>query len=543
MSIFSFFSRKSSGLVDQSPGGSEKQWKAEAQRLKSRVEELEAELKKVRVDPSPAATGGAGSDKQRVSATRGGRRSSQAKLESLEQTGDEQTQMYIKSQFLAAETIEESTTPRTALEKMRVGATAVVASNRFRQPSAQWDADLLAQIAKAPSPAPAAVNGAGPSGTLSPYGAHPCAAIVPPRHLGSSLSGKQLDSCLRIQEQIDAASWDADILGMCATLHSPMTYIVTHCLRKWNTAALLQVDEASLTLLLETIEHGYLATNPYHNAIHAADVAYTTHVMLTHGVKDALNLSELQCAVAVLAAAAHDFRHPGVGANYLVAMSDELALTYNDKSPLESMHTAEFFKLLQKNPSFDVFAKLERKEQQDVRKCIIQMILATDMSVHFDYLDKFNKRFPARDANTVEPAPEVSNEDQNFAMAMLLHCSDISNPAKPVAAYTEWTDRVIEEFYYQTDLERSNDLTITNPFAQRNSPGIAKMQTGFIAYIVRPIFTSWCDFIPQLKEMCMPHIERNAAMWKGDTPYIPAEQVYIDPKKKSWDWKNGGGWR
>ena len=99
-------------------------------------------------------------------------------------------------------------------------------------------------------------------------------------------------------------------------------------------------------------------------------------------------------------------------------MSDDLALTYNDKSPLESMHTAEFFKLLQKNPTFDVSARLERKEQQDVRKCIIQMILATDMSVHFDYLDKFNKRFPARDASTVTTGAEVSNDDQNFAMAV-----------------------------------------------------------------------------------------------------------------------------
>ena len=125
---------------------------------------------------------------------------------------------------------------------------------------------------------------------------------------------------------------------------------------------------------------------------------------------------------------------------------------------------------------------------------------------------------------------------------MLLHCSDISNPAKPVAAYTEWTDRVIEEFYYQSDLERAADLPVSNPFAQRTSPGVAKMQTGFIAYIVRPIFTAWCDFVPQLKEMIMPHIEHNAAMWKGDTPYIPAEQVYIDAQKKSWDWKTGS-WR
>ena len=30
---------------------------------------------------------------------------------------------------------------------------------------------------------------------------------------------------------------------------------------------------------------------------------------------------------------------------------------------------------------------------------------------------------------------------------MLLHTADISNPAKPRAAYLNWTDRVLAEFY------------------------------------------------------------------------------------------------
>ena len=76
------------------------------------------------------------------------------------------------------------------------------------------------------------------------------------------------------------------------------------------------------------------------------DVAYTTHVMLVNGVRESLGLSDLQCATCVIAAAAHDFRHPGIGANYLIAIGDDLALTYNDKSPLESFHTSEFFRML-----------------------------------------------------------------------------------------------------------------------------------------------------------------------------------------------------
>ena len=61
------------------------------------------------------------------------------------------------------------------------------------------------------------------------------------------------------------------------------------------------VLQPTLDALLGEIEKGYLP-NPYHNATHAADVAYTTHVMLHHGVKQALDLTDMQCAVCVLAA-------------------------------------------------------------------------------------------------------------------------------------------------------------------------------------------------------------------------------------------------
>ena len=297
--------------------------------------------------------------------------------------------------------------------------------------------------------------------------------------------------------------------------------------------------EDTIVMMLTQLEDGYLATNPYHNATHACDVAYTVHVMLMSGVRDALQLTDLQCATCVIAAAAHDFRHPGIAATYLIAMSDDLALTYNDKSPLESMHCAEFFKMLKKKGShIDIFANLPKKEQQDVRKTIIGAILATDMSVHFDYLDKFIKKFPAPFG---PDAAALTAADQDFAISMLLHCADISNPAKPKDAYFDWTDRVLAEFYHQGDKEAESGLPVSN-FFDRSAPSVAKMQTGFINFIVRPIFTAWCEFVPALNEMTMPHIESNAAIWKAETPYIPTTQAFVDAGKKDWDWEKGA-WR
>ena len=471
----------------------------EVKKLQEKVAALEAELKELKGrDLSPGK-------QHKMSA---------AKLETLEETGDEATQAYIKSQFVSRELSSGSV---VASKDFRRAGNAIMAANKFK-----------ASGASAPAPAP-----------VDPRNSHAVAAVVPNRFLPPKAEDSVLDEVLKIHGEIAAAKWDADTLTLCKTLKHPMAYVVSTILKTWNAAENLHVDEDTIVMMLTQLEDGYLATNPYHNATHACDVAYTVHVMLMSGVRDALQLTDLQCATCVIAAAAHDFRHPGIAATYLIAMSDDLALTYNDKSPLESMHCAEFFKMLKKKGShIDIFANLPKKEQQDVRKTIIGAILATDMSVHFDYLDKFIKKFPAPFG---PDAAALTAADQDFAISMLLHCADISNPAKPKDAYFDWTDRVLAEFYHQGDKEAESGLPVSN-FFDRSAPSVAKMQTGFINFIVRPIFTAWCEFVPALNEMTMPHIESNAAIWKAETPYIPTTQAFVDAGKKDWDWEKGA-WR
>ena len=278
---------------------------------------------------------------------------------------------------------------------------------------------------------------------------------------------------LSVKEEIDGASWDADILAMASVLRLPMTYIVHRVLRKVGAASVLGVSDDTINLFLEELEMGYRKENPYHNGTHAADVAYTTHLMLEHGVRKAANLSSLQAVACILAAVGHDFRHPGINNNLLVHQRDDLAIVYNDKSVLEQMHLTEFFKLL-KRPECNVFAKLTRAQYTEVRKAIIQMVLATDMSVHFKYLAKLKAKFlpPAADKR-VEPEGDV---DQIFLCKMMLHAADISNPAKPRLHYFEWTDRVLAEFYAQGDQERAlgDEGPGISTFFDREKPNVIK---------------------------------------------------------------------
>lgn len=168
----------------------------------------------------------------------------------------------------------------------------------------------------------------------------------------------------------------------------------------------------------------------------------------------------------------------------------------------------------------NIMEHLTPDEASESRKLIIEMILATDMSKHFDKLNNFNavvqamKRHAitaptatpqagsgtqkqlrhlvsrARLTSRIEPAPELTPRDRNdmvCVLEMCLHTADISNPAKPLSLARRWTALVVEEFFRQGDMERDRGLPITQ-FFDRHNPSTPKQQIGFIDFIIDPTF-------------------------------------------------------
>lgn len=123
-------------------------------------------------------------------------------------------------------------------------------------------------------------------------------------------------------------------------------------------------------------------------------------------------------------------------------MQTSLAISYNDKAVLENYHLYKAFSILKK-PDCDIFSSLNRQNYSRSRSMIINIVLSTDMAVHFNELGNLKNRIKAVDFDP------KSIGDKDILLNQLIHACDISNPTKPFEIYQLWVDRVFEEFYNQ----------------------------------------------------------------------------------------------
>ena len=101
--------------------------------------------------------------------------------------------------------------------------------------------------------------------------------------------------------------------------------------------------------------------------------------------------SDIEVLAMYTAAAIHDFDHPGVNNNFLIATGDPRAMLYNDKSVLENHHCASAFQVLLKKEN-NFLEKMDKKTFKALRTNIVDMVLATDLAKHFILLTGFKTK-------------------------------------------------------------------------------------------------------------------------------------------------------
>ncbi|XP_065275172.1 3',5'-cyclic-AMP phosphodiesterase 4A isoform X2 [Emys orbicularis] len=276
--------------------------------------------------------------------------------------------------------------------------------------------------------------------------------------------------------------------------------------------------ETLLTYVL-TLEEHYHADVAYHNSLHAADVVQSTHVLLATPALDAV-FTDLEILAALFAAAIHDVDHPGVSNQFLINTNSELALMYNDESVLENHHLAVGFKLLQEE-NCDIFQSLSKRQRQMLRKMVIDMVLATDMSKHMSLLADLKTMVETKKVTSSGVLLLDNYTDRIQVLRNMVHCADLSNPTKPLELYRQWTDRIMEEFFRQGDKERERGMEIS-PMCDKHTASVEKSQVGFIDYIVHPLWETWADLVHPDAQEILDTLEDNRDWYHSMIPQSPS---------------------
>ncbi|KAH8416079.1 hypothetical protein KR222_007712 [Zaprionus bogoriensis] len=309
----------------------------------------------------------------------------------------------------------------------------------------------------------------------------------------------------------ESLSWDFDIFKLEEiTDYHPLLYLGMEMFRRFDVFATLNIDENVCKAWLAVIEAHYHKSNTYHNSTHAADVMQATGAFITQLASRDMIMDRMDEATALIAAAAHDVDHPGRSSAFLCNSNNPLAILYNDLTVLESHHAAITFKLTLGDDKINIFKNLDKETYKSARSTIIDMILATEMTRHFEHLAKFVSVF----GSEVEPRELAQSEEETSILMrrMLIKVADVSNPARPMQYCIEWARRIAEEYFMQTDEEKQRHLPIVMPMFDRATCSIPKSQIGFIEYIIQDMMHAWDSFIdmPQLIT-CM---QINYSQWK-----------------------------
>lgn len=324
----------------------------------------------------------------------------------------------------------------------------------------------------------------------------------------------------------------------------------------------MRINPQAICNFLREVESRYKPENPYHNNIHAADITQTLHCLFQ--LMGEQHLMRIYDPIAIfshlLAATFHDIGHPGTNNLFQQNAMTQLAIMHNDVSILESMHSSLGHSLLMgedQNDKWGVFEGWLDSAKMHARRMMIDAILGTDMSNHFESVAKLESRMDqvqllandivdskvdtgiegdepktilsilaenldvtdkskAKDKDS--PKSKLKVECRQLAdmlIKFILHTADISNPAKKKNTAVYWADCALSEFFAQGDKEKEMGLPIS-PLCDRETVKRADSQIGFTSFVIRPTFELIGEIIPRAKEEILPCIINNLQYWKRE---------------------------
>lgn len=262
------------------------------------------------------------------------------------------------------------------------------------------------------------------------------------------------------------------------------------------------IDPLTLKKFLMAVKDCY-NNNPFHNFRHSFCVTQMMYgIIHTTGVVS--KLKPIEKLILVVACIGHDLDHPGFNNAYQINAATDLAIIYNDISPLENHHAAVLFTILMDKDT-NILASLPDSQYREARRNIIRCILATDMAKHGEIMAAFKK--------ISESFNYDDGEHRILLMNMIVKCADISNEVRPTNVAEPWVEALLNEFFAQSDREKLEGLP-TAPFMDREKVTKPGAQIGFIGYVMIPLFELTAKVLPNMDEPIITPIRQSLTYYK-----------------------------
>merc|ERR1719317_1127563 len=299
-------------------------------------------------------------------------------------------------------------------------------------------------------------------------------------------------------------SWNFDLFGFSIeTSNRPLSTIFMYMCSQMNIETeIVGISMSKFSSFIQEVESKY-GDNPYHNYLHGADVLHSSFNLLESDFLQQ-NLNLVHRFTLLFASAVHDFRHPGVGNDFLVNTGSKIATTYNDTSVLENWHTSQAFLLLNK-PEFNFLENVNGPTKAIIRGSTIQSVLMTDMKRHGEHVKQLQELIEQSwsPSELIDPVKLIS---------YALHISDLSHPTKRFDIHMEWSKGLSKEFLEQGDKELELGMEPGALF-DRRKVNMEKGQIGFIDFIILPLWINWTTFIGADEEW-INQINLNKEEWQ-----------------------------
>ena len=314
--------------------------------------------------------------------------------------------------------------------------------------------------------------------------------------------------------------WNFDAFKFARETVTPLAMMAMHVMEARNLPSRLKLDRLKLARLLLTAERGYTPANPYHNAVHAANVVRTLYCILNAAQADAF--SPAMEFAALLAAVMHDVGHPG-RSNAFMVKRRKFSFVINEGDVNEQV-SAMIMKIMLSMPELDIFQTKVHGEH--LRTAILNLCIELILITSFARYSALTSRLEAIleddgdhfcGAWGVMREDDFTNQEAISLLELALVCSDIGHVCDEWGVHEEWVARLTEEFHLEGD-DVKLDGQKPAPFMDRDAGGFFNLQdgqVGFLENVALPLMR----LVPRLfGEKVAPLVTRTEAnKWKWQT--------------------------